>query len=73
VIHDRMTTFIEPRDCDEYLTPTERPPLLLAAHSPGIENETATCECDANYGYIRVCEVPPVKVRPLFFLEFDAG
>lgn len=28
-IHDRMTTFLEPRDYAEYLTPTERPPLHL--------------------------------------------
>jgi putative SOS response-associated peptidase YedK len=28
-IHDRMTTFIEPRDYDEYLTPTDRPPVHL--------------------------------------------
>jgi putative SOS response-associated peptidase YedK len=28
-IHDRMTTFLEPRDYTEYLAPTERPPLHL--------------------------------------------
>jgi putative SOS response-associated peptidase YedK len=28
-IHDRMTTFIEPRDYDEFLTPTDRPPVHL--------------------------------------------
>ena len=28
-IHDRMTTFLEPRDYDEYLTPSERPPIHL--------------------------------------------
>ena len=28
-IHDRMTTFVEPRDYDEYLVPTERPPVHL--------------------------------------------
>jgi putative SOS response-associated peptidase YedK len=28
-IHDRMTTFIEPRDYDEYLAPSERPPMHL--------------------------------------------
>ena len=28
-IHNRMTTFIEPRDYDEYLAPAERPPLHL--------------------------------------------
>ncbi len=28
-IHDRMTTFLEPRDYAEYLGSTERPPLHL--------------------------------------------
>ena len=28
-IHDRMTTFLEPRDYDEYLARTERPPVHL--------------------------------------------
>ena len=28
-IHDRMTTFLEPRDYEEYLSPTERPPVHL--------------------------------------------
>jgi putative SOS response-associated peptidase YedK len=28
-IHDRMTTFIEPRDYDEYLATSERPPVHL--------------------------------------------
>jgi putative SOS response-associated peptidase YedK len=28
-IHDRMTTFIEPRDYEEYLAPSERPPVHL--------------------------------------------
>lgn len=28
-IHDRMTTFLEPRDYDEYLAPAERPPVHL--------------------------------------------
>jgi putative SOS response-associated peptidase YedK len=28
-IHPRMTTFVEPRDYNEYLTPPERPPLHL--------------------------------------------
>jgi putative SOS response-associated peptidase YedK len=28
-IHDRMTTFLEPRDYAEYLEPTERPPVHL--------------------------------------------
>lgn len=29
LIHDRMTTFLEPRDYEEYLAPTERPPIHL--------------------------------------------
>jgi putative SOS response-associated peptidase YedK len=28
-IHDRMTTFLEPRDYEEYLTPADRPPVHL--------------------------------------------
>jgi putative SOS response-associated peptidase YedK len=28
-IHERMTTFLEPRDYEEYLAPTERPPIHL--------------------------------------------
>ena len=28
-IHDRMTTFLEPRDYDEYLAPAERPAVHL--------------------------------------------
>lgn len=28
-IHDRMTTFVEPRDYAEYLAPSERPPVHL--------------------------------------------
>jgi putative SOS response-associated peptidase YedK len=28
-IHDRMTTFLDPRDYDEYLAPSERPPIHL--------------------------------------------
>jgi len=28
-IHDRMTTFLEPRDYEEYLAPAERPPVHL--------------------------------------------
>lgn len=27
-IHDRMTTFLEPRDYKEYLAPVERPPFI---------------------------------------------
>jgi putative SOS response-associated peptidase YedK len=28
-VHDRMTTFLEPRDYGEYLVPSERPPVHL--------------------------------------------
>lgn len=28
-IHDRMTTFVEPRNYSEYLEPSERPPIHL--------------------------------------------
>jgi putative SOS response-associated peptidase YedK len=28
-VHDRMTTFLEPRDYEEYLAPTDRPPTHL--------------------------------------------
>ncbi len=28
-IHDRMTTFVEPLDYNEYLAPSERPPVHL--------------------------------------------
>lgn len=28
-IHDRMTTFVEPRDYEEYLAPADRPPVHL--------------------------------------------
>jgi putative SOS response-associated peptidase YedK len=28
-IHDRMTTFLEPQDYEEYLAPSERPPVHL--------------------------------------------
>lgn len=35
-IHDRMTTFLQPRDYEEYLAPAERPPvhLLRILHRP---------------------------------------
>ena len=33
-IHDRMTTFVEPRDYEEYLTPAERPPVHLLRTLP---------------------------------------
>ena len=30
-IHDRMTTFLEPRDYEEYLTPTDLPFICCAS------------------------------------------
>jgi putative SOS response-associated peptidase YedK len=33
-IHDRMTTFLQPRDYDEYLKATDRPPLHLLRIQP---------------------------------------
>lgn len=33
-IHDRMTTFLEPRDYEEYLAPSERPPVHLLGILP---------------------------------------
>jgi putative SOS response-associated peptidase YedK len=48
-VHDRMTTFIEPRDYAEYLAPSERPPLHLLRILPAekmrvqlVENSTIT-------------------------------
>ena len=37
-IHDRMTTFLEPRDYREYLTPAERPPVQSPAY-PSCERD----------------------------------
>ena len=36
-IHDRMTTFLEPRDYAEYLEPSDRPPLHLLRIFPADE------------------------------------
>jgi putative SOS response-associated peptidase YedK len=33
-IHDRMTTFLEPRDHEEYLAPSDRPPVHLLRIMP---------------------------------------
>ena len=48
-IHDRMTTFVEPRDCEEYLAPADRPPVHLLRILPSekmrvrlVENTTMT-------------------------------
>jgi putative SOS response-associated peptidase YedK len=39
-IHDRMTTFVEPRDYDEYLAPSERPPIYLLRTLPREQDES---------------------------------
>jgi putative SOS response-associated peptidase YedK len=36
-IHPRMTTFLEPRDYEEYLAPSERPPVHLLRILPAAE------------------------------------
>jgi len=36
-IHPRMTTFLEPRDYDEYLSPSQRPPVHLLRILPAEE------------------------------------
>lgn len=48
-IHDRMTTFVEPRDYEEYLAPADRPPIHLLRILPSekirvrlVENTTMT-------------------------------
>lgn len=39
-IHDRMTTFLEPRDYEEYLRPAERPPVHLLRILPAEKMRT---------------------------------
>ena len=39
-IHDRLTTILDPRDYDEYLSGTERPPVHLLRVTPGEEMRT---------------------------------
>jgi putative SOS response-associated peptidase YedK len=39
-VHDRMTTFIEPRDYEEYLAPSERPPVHLLRILPADKMKT---------------------------------
>lgn len=43
-IHLRMTTFLEPRDYAEYLTPTERPPMHLLRILPAEEMRATLVE-----------------------------
>lgn len=43
-IHSRMTTFLEPRDYAEYLTPAERPPLHLLRILPTDEMRATLLE-----------------------------
>jgi hypothetical protein len=43
-VHDRMTTFLEPRDYAEYLTASERPPLHLLRILPADEMRAALVE-----------------------------
>jgi putative SOS response-associated peptidase YedK len=46
-IHDRLTTILDPRDYDEYLTPVERPPLHLLRVLPSDKMRLARVEPDA--------------------------
>ena len=43
-IHDRMTTFVEPRDYDEYLAPSERPPIHLLRILPSEKMQAPSWE-----------------------------
>jgi len=43
-IHDRMTTFLEPRDYAEYLEPSKRPPLHLLRILPAEEMRATLIE-----------------------------
>lgn len=43
-IHNRMTTFLEPRDYTGYLVASERPPLHLLRILPADEMRTALIE-----------------------------
>jgi putative SOS response-associated peptidase YedK len=43
-IHDRMTTFLEPRDYAEYVAPSERPPLHLQRILPSEEMHATIVE-----------------------------
>jgi len=43
-IHQRMTTFLEPRDYAEYLAPAERPPVHLIGILPADDMRAALVE-----------------------------
>jgi putative SOS response-associated peptidase YedK len=43
-IHDRMTTFLEPRDYAAYLKPAERPPVHLFRILPSEEMQAILVE-----------------------------
>jgi putative SOS response-associated peptidase YedK len=43
-IHDRMTTFLMPKDYAEYLEPTERPPVHLLRILPAEQMEATLIE-----------------------------
>ena len=43
-IHERMTTFVEPRDYDEYLSSSERPPIHLLRILPAEEMRVQLAE-----------------------------
>jgi putative SOS response-associated peptidase YedK len=45
-IHDRMTTILEPRDYEEYLTPAERPPVHLLRILPAEKMRTRLMSAD---------------------------
>jgi putative SOS response-associated peptidase YedK len=44
-----MTTFLEPRDYREYLTPAERPPVHLLRILPANEMKATRVETNADY------------------------
>jgi putative SOS response-associated peptidase YedK len=56
--HDRMTTFLEPRDYEEHLAPADRPPIHLLRILSTSKNESAACRrnadhrFDSNYFYL---------------------
>ena len=43
-VHDRMTTFLEPRDYAEYLEPSDRPPIHLLRIIPSDEMRATLVE-----------------------------
>jgi putative SOS response-associated peptidase YedK len=50
-VHLRMTTFLEPRDYDEYLAPSKRPPVHLLRVLPADEMK------------VRLVETTPISNR----------